>query len=68
MWNKNERNGTADQAKGRVKQAAGALSGDPGLKAEGVIDESRGNIEVAVGRLRRKSDTIFAGARKALKS
>jgi uncharacterized protein YjbJ (UPF0337 family) len=61
VWNKNEREGTANQAKGRVKQAVGTLTGNADLKTEGVIDESRGKIEVAVGRLRRKSDTVIRG-------
>jgi uncharacterized protein YjbJ (UPF0337 family) len=28
MWNKTERNGTVDEAKGKVKQAVGTLTGD----------------------------------------
>ena len=54
MWKKNEREGTADQPKRRVKQAA-ALTGNAGLKTEGVVDETEGKMEVAVGGLTRKS-------------
>ena len=53
MWKKNEGEGTADQPKRRVKQAA-ALTGNAGLKSEGVVDESEGKMEVAGGGLTRK--------------
>ena len=59
--------GTADQPKRRVKQAA-ALTGDAGLKTEGVVDETEGKMEVAAGGPNHKSDTVLADARKALKS
>ena len=55
MWKKNERDGTADQPKRRVKQAAGALTGNAGLKTEGVVDETQGKMEGAVGGLNRRS-------------
>jgi hypothetical protein len=32
MWNKNERSGKVDQAKGKVKQVVGTLAGDNRLK------------------------------------
>ena len=49
MWNKNERNGNIDQAKGRVKQAVGDLTGNDKLKAEGKVDETVGKAKTAVG-------------------
>ena len=67
MWKKNERAGTADSPKRRVKQPA-ALTGNAGLKTEGVVDETQGKAEVAAGRPNRKSDTVLTDARKALKS
>jgi len=54
MWSKNERQGTVDQAKGRIKQAVGALTGNDDLKAEGRIDETVGKVQAAVGRTSRK--------------
>jgi len=54
MWNKNERDGNIDQAKGKVKQAVGALSGNDDLKAEGQADETTGKVEVAIGEIGRK--------------
>jgi uncharacterized protein YjbJ (UPF0337 family) len=40
-----------DQAKGRVKEAAGALTGDRGLKHEGHADQAKGSLKKAVDRL-----------------
>ena len=37
-----------DKAKGKIKQAAGALSGDKNLKREGEVDETKGNVKGAV--------------------
>jgi uncharacterized protein YjbJ (UPF0337 family) len=40
-----------DQAKGRVKEAAGALTGDRGLKNEGHVDQAKGSLKKAVDRV-----------------
>lgn len=37
--------GNADQAKGRVKEAAGSLTGDQDLKDEGKVDQASGDIK-----------------------
>jgi len=37
--------GTADEAKGRVKEAAGALTGDKDLKNEGKGDQAAGKVK-----------------------
>jgi uncharacterized protein YjbJ (UPF0337 family) len=42
-------NGAADQAKGAVKDAAGKLTGDTKLQAEGQADKLKGKVENAVG-------------------
>ncbi len=39
--------GTMDKAKGRVKEAVGALTGDPKLKREGRIDQGAGSVKEA---------------------
>ena len=39
--------GKVDQAKGRVKEAAGALSGNERLKQEGKMDQAAGKIKSA---------------------
>ena len=41
--------GSADQAKGAVKDAAGKLTGDTKLQAEGKADKLKGKVESAVG-------------------
>lgn len=41
--------GKTDKAKGRVKEAAGALSGDRSLKREGKLDQLVGSVKDAVG-------------------
>ena len=49
--------GTADRAKGRIKEAAGALTGDRTLKREGKIDQAAGRVkdatEKAVDRVKK---------------
>ena len=67
MWNKNERDGKFDQAKGKVKQALGDLTHDRDLKAKGQADESVGRVEAAVGRARRKAGEAIDGLVKAAK-
>jgi uncharacterized protein YjbJ (UPF0337 family) len=40
--------GQTDKAKGRIKQAAGDLSGNNRLKTEGKADEARGTVKEKV--------------------
>jgi len=54
MWNKDEVDGKIDQAKGRAKQAAGDLTNDEDLKAEGEADEAAGKVQDTIGRGTRK--------------
>jgi uncharacterized protein YjbJ (UPF0337 family) len=67
MWNKNERNGTLDQAKGKVKQAVGAMTGNDKLKAEGRVDETVGKVETTVGRTTSKTGDAITRVGKAVK-
>jgi len=46
MTNKN-----IDKAKGRVKEAAGALTGDRHLKNEGRVDHAKGSAKNAVDKV-----------------
>ena len=39
-----------DKAKGRVKEAAGALTGDRHVKNEGRVDQAKGSAKKAVDR------------------
>jgi uncharacterized protein YjbJ (UPF0337 family) len=41
--------GTLDDAKGRVKQAAGDLTDDQSLKNEGKVDRASGAVKEKVG-------------------
>ena len=41
--------GAADKAKGAVKDAAGKLTGDKGLQAEGKFDKAKGAAHNAAG-------------------
>jgi uncharacterized protein YjbJ (UPF0337 family) len=41
--------GTADKAKGRVKEAAGDLTDDQSLKNEGKVDKATGSAKDAIG-------------------
>jgi uncharacterized protein YjbJ (UPF0337 family) len=41
--------GTKDKVEGRVKEAAGALTGDEKLKSEGKADQFAGKVKDAVG-------------------
>ena len=41
--------GSASQAKGAIKQAAGKITGDTKLQAEGAADKAVGKVQNAVG-------------------
>lgn len=41
--------GTVDDAKGRIKQAAGDLTNDDQLKTEGQVDQATGKVKDAIG-------------------
>jgi uncharacterized protein YjbJ (UPF0337 family) len=44
--------GAANQAKGAMKDAAGKLTGDAKLQAEGKADKLKGKVENAIGGAR----------------
>jgi uncharacterized protein YjbJ (UPF0337 family) len=52
--------GQTDELKGRVKEAAGALTGDEELKREGRVDQT-------VGKIKQKTDEIIDKVKEALK-
>lgn len=52
--------GTTDKTKGRVKEAAGALTGDEKLKSRGKVDQLAGKIKDAV-------ETVVDKTKNALK-
>ena len=47
------------QAKGRVKQAAGDLTGDDDLRREGKVDESAGKAKDKLGDLKDKAEDVI---------
>ena len=44
--------GVLDQAKGRIKEAAGVLTGDEELKAEGQADQKKGVAKDKMGKVK----------------
>ena len=41
--------GAGDDAKGRLKEAGGSLTGDDSLKREGKVDKGSGKLKDAIG-------------------
>jgi uncharacterized protein YjbJ (UPF0337 family) len=44
--------GSANQAKGAIKETAGKVTGDAKLQAEGTADKAAGKVQNAVGGLK----------------
>jgi uncharacterized protein YjbJ (UPF0337 family) len=57
----------ADQAKGRIKQAVGDLTGNRDLKREGKSDERAGKAKQAVSNIKDKADNLIDSARAKAK-
>jgi uncharacterized protein YjbJ (UPF0337 family) len=53
--------GSKDDAKGRVKEATGTLTGDDDLKNEGKVDQASGTVKDKVGGA---ADKVKDGLRK----
>ena len=54
--------GTADKAKGRIKEATGVLAGDDKLRREGKVDQAVGKVKDAAERAK---GAVERGADKA---
>ena len=52
--------GKSDELKGRVKEAAGALSGDEKLKREGKTDQ-------VIGKIKQKVDKVIDKVKEAVR-
>jgi uncharacterized protein YjbJ (UPF0337 family) len=50
--NKQHIRGAADKAKGAVKDAAGKLTGNKQMQAEGKLDKAKGKARSAVGDIK----------------
>ena len=48
-----EAEGKWHQVKGKVKEIAGALGGNPGLEAEGKIENETGKIQEKIGEVKK---------------
>ena len=48
--------GKGNDLKGRVKDAAGGLTGDQSLQNEGKMDRLKGKVQDTVGKIERKLD------------
>jgi uncharacterized protein YjbJ (UPF0337 family) len=65
--NRDEIDGKAEALKGKIKQAAGDLTDNEDLRAEGVADEAAGDTQDAIGRGRRKVGEFVEDVGKDLK-
>ncbi len=54
MWNKDEIEGKAKQAKGAVKDKFGEWSNDPALEEEGEAEHLEGKFKETAGKAKRK--------------
>jgi len=57
----------ANKAKGRIKRAAGALTGNEELEIEGAADEVRGEAEGVVDDVKRAAKGAVRAVKKAVK-
>jgi uncharacterized protein YjbJ (UPF0337 family) len=58
--------GTTDQAKGRIKQAAGDLTDNDDLKREGKRDEAAGKVKDVIGDAKDKLDDAVDSVKNKL--
>lgn len=58
--------GEADQAKGRVKQAAGDLTGNEDLEREGERDEAAGKAKEFIGDAKESLEDAVDSVKKKL--
>jgi uncharacterized protein YjbJ (UPF0337 family) len=55
--------GEFDEAKGRAKEAAGALTDDDDLKTEGKVDKAAGTVKDVVEKVKDKVEGAIDGVR-----
>ena len=58
--------GKSDEAKGRVKEAAGVLTGDKKMKREGKADQAAGKVKQAVEKTKKNVDKVIDDVKDAL--
>ena len=59
--------GTTDQAKGRVKEATGVLTGDDKLRREGKVDQAAGKAKGVAERMKDAAKGAIDGVRDVFK-
>ncbi|WP_213953230.1 MULTISPECIES: CsbD family protein [unclassified Variovorax] len=63
--NKDQVAGRVENAKGKIKEATGKVTGSEKLKSEGVADQAAGKVQSSYGDAREKvKDAIKTGADK----
>ena len=55
--------GEGDKAKGRVKEAGGALTGDESLRGEGKVDRVSGGAKRGIDRVKEGMENLIGGRR-----
>jgi uncharacterized protein YjbJ (UPF0337 family) len=61
---KNSVEGKATDLKGKIKDAAGGLTGDTKLQVEGKIDQVKGKVQDAFGKSERNADQNLKDANR----
>ena len=56
--------GKSEEIKGRIKEAAGALTGDDQLRREGKLDQATGKVEQVVEKVVEKTKDVFKDLKK----
>ena len=62
-----EAHGKRERLKGRVKEAAGIITGDGALERKGARQRAGGAVQESLGKARRKVGEFVAVAAKAIK-
>jgi uncharacterized protein YjbJ (UPF0337 family) len=58
--------GKSDEVKGRVKEAAGVLTGDKKMEREGEVDQAAGKLKQAVEKVKQKAEKVIDDVKGAL--
>ncbi len=56
--------GKSEEIKGRIKEAAGALTGDGKLRREGKLDQATGKVKQAVEKVVEKTKDVLKDLKK----
>lgn len=58
--------GKTDEAKGRIKEAAGVLTGDEKLQREGKADQAAGKVKKTLEKVKDKAENAIDDLKDAL--